>query len=123
MTTQRTLRAVSSPGRTPGFQPKHDTIGAAGLAHVPEKWMPVFRKDMRKGKAINYGVETMRRALIVTCAAAVALLLAAGPGAAQSTRTVNVYNWSDYIDPSVLEDFTKETGIAVRYDNFDSNDT
>ena len=36
---------------------------------------------------------------------------------------VNFYNWSDYIDPTVLEDFTKETGIKVRYDTFDSNDT
>ena len=38
-------------------------------------------------------------------------------------RVVNFYNWSDYIDPTVLEDFTKETGIKVRYDTFDSNDT
>ena len=42
---------------------------------------------------------------------------------AQKPRTLNVYNWSDYIEPSVLEDFTKETGIRVRYDTFDSNDT
>jgi len=35
---------------------------------------------------------------------------------------VNIYNWSDYIDPTVLEDFTKETGIKVKYDTFDSND-
>ena len=38
-------------------------------------------------------------------------------------RAVNVYNWSDYIDPTVIEDFTKESGITVRYDTFDSNDT
>jgi putrescine transport system substrate-binding protein len=38
-------------------------------------------------------------------------------------RIVNVYNWSDYIDPTVLEDFARETGIKVRYDVFDSNDT
>src|SRR6185295_18535457 len=37
-------------------------------------------------------------------------------------RTVNVYNWSDYIDPTVIADFTKATGIAVRYDTYDSND-
>lgn len=43
--------------------------------------------------------------------------------AAQNARTVNVYNWSDYIDPTVLEDFTKETGIKVQYDTFDANET
>lgn len=37
-------------------------------------------------------------------------------------RVVNVYNWSDYIDESILADFTKETGIKVVYDVFDSND-
>ncbi|MCJ8307892.1 MAG: polyamine ABC transporter substrate-binding protein [Rhizobiaceae bacterium] len=37
-------------------------------------------------------------------------------------RVVNVYNWSDYIDESVLTDFTKETGIKVVYDVFDSNE-
>ena len=38
-------------------------------------------------------------------------------------RIVNVYNWSDYIDPKVLEDFTNETGIKVVYDTYDSNET
>lgn len=37
-------------------------------------------------------------------------------------KVVNVYNWSDYIDPTVIEDFQKETGITVRYDVFDSNE-
>ncbi|HEX2843259.1 polyamine ABC transporter substrate-binding protein [Hyphomicrobium sp.] len=37
-------------------------------------------------------------------------------------RVVNVYNWSDYIDKSILEDFTQETGIKVVYDVFDSNE-
>jgi putrescine transport system substrate-binding protein len=37
-------------------------------------------------------------------------------------KVVNVYNWSDYIDPAVIEGFQKETGIAVRYDVFDSNE-
>src|SRR5262249_54840888 len=45
------------------------------------------------------------------------------PASAQPERVVNFYNWSDYIDPTVLEAFTKETGIKVRYDTFDSNET
>ncbi len=44
-------------------------------------------------------------------------------GAANSQdRVVNVFNWSDYIDASIIEDFTKETGIKVVYDVFDSNE-
>ncbi len=49
-------------------------------------------------------------------------ILAVLPAHAQKERVVNVYNWSDYVDPAVLEDFTKATGIKVKYDTFDSND-
>lgn len=67
------------------------------------------------------------RALAVS---ALALLLAACGGKKSETATapaaeepvVNVYNWSDYIDTTVIEDFTKETGIKVNYDVFDSNE-
>ncbi len=38
-------------------------------------------------------------------------------------KVVNIYNWSDYIDNSILSDFTKETGIKVVYDTFDQNET
>ena len=55
---------------------------------------------------------------------AVAVLIAlAGPAPAQRERFVNVYNWSDYIEPTVLDAFTRDSGIKVRYDTFDSNDT
>ncbi|MFN3549741.1 MAG: polyamine ABC transporter substrate-binding protein [Mesorhizobium sp.] len=54
--------------------------------------------------------------------AATALAALVSFGANAQTRTVNVYNWSDYIDDSILEDFTKETGIRVVYDVFDSNE-
>ncbi|SDT90086.1 polyamine ABC transporter substrate-binding protein [Stappia sp. ES.058] len=52
---------------------------------------------------------------------ALASALAIGAASAQE-RTVRVFNWSDYIDESILEDFTKETGISVVYDVFDSNE-
>jgi putrescine transport system substrate-binding protein len=54
--------------------------------------------------------------------AAAAVLLALGSGALAEDKTVNVYNWSDYIDDTVLEEFTKETGIKVVYDVYDNND-
>ena len=37
-------------------------------------------------------------------------------------QTLHLYNWSDYIDPAILADFTQETGIKVVYDTFDSNE-
>jgi putrescine transport system substrate-binding protein len=35
-------------------------------------------------------------------------------------RIVSIYGWGDYIDPRVIEDFTRETGVKVTYDTFDS---
>lgn len=39
----------------------------------------------------------------------------------QSDKLV-IYNWGDYIDPELLTKFTKETGIEVQYETFDSNE-
>jgi len=62
----------------------------------------------------------MLRRLFAAALCAAALL----PGLARAEEPVlNVYNWSDYIDPAALERFRKETGIEVRYDVFDSLET
>ncbi len=51
------------------------------------------------------------------------LMLALGlTGAAAQGRVVNIYNWSDYVDPKMLDAFTKETGIKVTYDTYDNNE-
>jgi putrescine transport system substrate-binding protein len=60
--------------------------------------------------------------MIRTLLASLALGLALLTGAGAQERVVNVYNWSDYIDPKVLEDFTRETGIKVTYDTYDNNE-
>ena len=62
------------------------------------------------------------KASAIIFAGVLAAILPAAPVAAQQ-RTVNVFNWSDYIDPQVLVDFTRETGIKVQYDTFDANET
>ncbi len=64
----------------------------------------------------------MRSVIARLAATAVVAAFSSAPSFAQE-RVVNVYNWSDYIDASILEDFTKETGIKVVYDTFDSNET
>ena len=48
--------------------------------------------------------------------------LALSAAALAQERVVNVYNWSDYVDPAVLAAFTTETGIRVVYDTYDTNE-
>ena len=57
---------------------------------------------------------------VIAIAAVLALL---SQQARAEERTVNFYNWSNYMAPGVLEDFTRETGIKVVYDTFDANET
>jgi putrescine transport system substrate-binding protein len=66
---------------------------------------------------------TQGRIRITLVAAVAAMLALLAPEARAQQRTVNFYNWSNYIAPGVLEDFTKETGIKVVYDTFDANET
>ena len=60
---------------------------------------------------------------VLVLASAFALSLVAGTVRAQEEEKVlNIYNWSDYIADDTIANFEKETGIKVRYDNFDSNE-
>jgi len=57
--------------------------------------------------------------------AALSMTMAASstvPAAAEEEKVLNVFNWSDYVAPDTIENFTKETGIKVNYDVYDSND-
>jgi putrescine transport system substrate-binding protein len=65
-----------------------------------------------------------RRRIVPLVRLIVASALLAVPAVVQAEeRTVNFYNWSSYMAPGVLEDFTRETGIKVVYDTFDANET
>src|SRR5215213_7082027 len=64
------------------------------------------------------------RSYTVGLVTALAVLLVALVSRVQAQdRVVNLYNWSNYMAPGVLEDFTKETGSKVVYDTFDANET
>jgi putrescine transport system substrate-binding protein len=65
----------------------------------------------------------MRRLFGISLVVALAgLLCACSHGTQSDDKVVNVYNWSDYIDPQVLKDFEKQYGIKVNYDVFDKNE-
>jgi len=42
---------------------------------------------------------------------------------AQAAEKIYVYNWTEYLPESAIEQFTKETGIEVVYTTYDSNET
>jgi putrescine transport system substrate-binding protein len=64
----------------------------------------------------------MKRGLCLALGMAMAMAFAAPASAQQEEKVLNVYNWSDYIGDDTIKNFEKETGIKVRYDNFDNNE-
>ncbi|MEQ1511623.1 MAG: polyamine ABC transporter substrate-binding protein [Lysobacteraceae bacterium] len=45
-----------------------------------------------------------------------------GKSGGDDDKTLNVYNWSDYIAETTIPDFEKKSGVKVVYDVFDSNE-
>jgi spermidine/putrescine transport system substrate-binding protein len=46
----------------------------------------------------------------------------AGLAAPAAAEELNLFAWSEYVPQSVLDDFTKETGIQVNYESYASNE-
>jgi putrescine transport system substrate-binding protein len=53
---------------------------------------------------------------------AVVAVFASAAAFAQEEKVLNIYNWSDYIGEEIIKKFEAESGIKVRYDNFDNNE-
>ena len=53
---------------------------------------------------------------------ALCLVLSACVFPASAEEVVNIYNWYDYMDESIFEDFYKETGIKVNCMYFTTNE-
>ncbi|WP_333659888.1 spermidine/putrescine ABC transporter substrate-binding protein [Meiothermus cerbereus] len=53
--------------------------------------------------------------ILLAIAAALSLAMAQG-------NTLQLYTWTDYIDPSIVKDFEKATGIKVRITYYESNE-
>src|SRR5712692_5304964 len=68
-------------------------------------------------------MRAMRMGAIVRRLCLIALASAVLPlGARAEEPRLHIYNWSDYIAPDTIANFAKETGIAVTYDVYDSNE-
>ena len=60
--------------------------------------------------------------MLKTLLACLLLLLGGGIVGAAEPQTLVVYNWAEYLPKKVLQQFTQETGIKVRYSTYDSNE-
>ena len=79
---------------------------------------PRLVSDLKRTTTARVPAAHARRAIAIGLAV---LLPAVRPAIAAGV--VNVYSWSNYIAPSTIPDFEHRTGITVRYDTFDDNDT
>ena len=66
----------------------------------------------------------MKKRFLVTLLCVLAtLLIAAGCSPSEDEPTIiNVYNWGEYIDQSVLDEFYAQTGIEVNYTQYATNE-
>lgn len=81
--------------------------------------MSLPKNDDPKNNDPKRGAKMSRYHKLSVAVAAATLGLAA---ASVHANQVRIYNWSDYIAPDTLENFTAETGIEVIYDVYDSNE-
>ena len=64
----------------------------------------------------------MKKLTAVLLAAVLTVTLLSGCGG-EKGPVLKVFNWGEYIDMSVLEDFTAETGIKVIYETYETNES
>lgn len=67
----------------------------------------------------------MKKRVLLLLLIVLLLVSVTGCGSDSSSKSngeVNVYNWGEYIDESLLDDFEEETGIAVNYKTFETNE-
>ena len=69
------------------------------------------------------GTENGMNKQVMGALAAVVLCAAPLTAATAKDTQLNVYNWSDYIAKDTISNFEKQSGVKVKYDNYDSDDT
>jgi putrescine transport system substrate-binding protein len=96
-----------------------------GGEKLSENFVSVMAFARRRGLQPST-LQTMKK-LVTHCLAALAaatFALCSTAALAQNAepKVLNIYNWSDYIAEDTIKNFEKETGIKVRYDNYDTNE-
>ena len=61
-------------------------------------------------------------ALIATALLTTSIFAGCSNNSAGENGTINVFNWGEYIDESLIKDFENETGIKVNYSTYDTNE-
>ncbi|MBR1780339.1 MAG: spermidine/putrescine ABC transporter substrate-binding protein [Oscillospiraceae bacterium] len=61
--------------------------------------------------------------LVMLCTTVLALTGCGSSGGDADKGVVNVYNWGEYIDEDLLDEFTAQTGITVHYATFSDNES
>ncbi len=82
-------------------------------------------KAKEKESKIKMSSSQSKRIIAVVLSVAIALSCMAVIIRSNTTETIvlNVYNWGEYIDLSVVEQFEAEYGIEVNYTTFDQNES
>ena len=98
--------------RSWALRPKTGDPDQIWSRHISQLFERSIRKELKRTLAIAVSA-TLLTGLLAGC----------GGGGSASNGEVNVYNWGEYIDESVLDDFEEATGIKVNYQMYDSNET
>ena len=101
------------------FSPDDAKTAAAAKAGVLTAEEAAAARKRRKRN------DKIKKSILAT--ATVLVLLVVGVStfnrySATHSRELYVYNWGEYIDETVVEQFEEETGIKVTYDHFETNE-
>ncbi len=100
------------------FSPESKVSAAAKVGVVDPEAAAKARERRQRSEAIKKGVLGTAFAIIL----AVVGFSTYERYAATHSNELYVYNWGEYIDETVIEQFEEETGIKVTYDHFETNE-
>ena len=99
------------------------TGAGSGIGQVVVRLCGRGRTALRDASDAIHVIAPVRHDAIRRMLLCLTLLLTAALPAQAQQRVLNVYNWTDYIDPAALKRFEKEINAKVNYDEFDSLET